>query len=154
MSSTLSRRARSGSSLWTLTPPLPEAHVGVLLPLPLMSHLVFQDGEDKDVAALPVVEVGVAEHSLLLEAIAGERVDARRIVGKHLGLDAMEAQRIHRVGNQEPRRLHAPASSTGGTRRHRRLEKGDGRGQADPVEPHEPDGLTRGGQRFHERGQR
>jgi hypothetical protein len=55
------------------------------------------------------VEARVAEHPLLLEAVAGERVDARRIVGKHLGLDAMEAQRIHRVGNQEPRRLHSPA---------------------------------------------
>src|SRR3990172_3481687 len=154
-SSRLSPRASRGASLWKIiAPACPEPHVGEVLLLSLLDHLLLEDREDQDVPALAVVAARAAEDALLSEAVPLERVDAEKVVGVHLRLHASQAERVHGEGQKEARGLDPPAFPEGAEVRHGRLEEGELLEEGDVVEAHVPDRGARSAERLDQQGQR
>src|SRR5205814_4177735 len=126
--------AMSGRSLWTIIGP-PEAHVREALLRALGAHLVLEDREDEDVPALAPVRLRLAQHALLLEPVAPQRVDAEDVVGVHLGLDAMDLEGVHRPCQRQARGLDAPARPNGPRVDDPGLQEREALGQVDVEEP-------------------
>src|SRR5712692_1557384 len=132
-------RATSGRNLCTSIG-WPQAHRREAVPRPLHAHLGLEDREDEHVPAPTVVAAGLAEHTLEIEAVPPERVDAQHVVGVDLRLHAMHFQRVHRVRQSQARRLDPPTLAERARVTERGLDEREALHQMNAVQTHEADG--------------
>src|SRR5262245_65052979 len=105
-------------------------------------QLLAQDAEDKDVAVASGLATGLAQHALLLKAVALQRIDAGNVVVIDLGLDALQGQDVEAPGAHQLAGLHAAALTDGLAVGDDGLEKRVALPPVDIEESHQPQGLA------------
>src|SRR3989454_7734808 len=84
---------------------------------------------------------GLAEQTLLVEAVTAERVRAQHVVLVDLGLDAPQPQHVNSIVRDELARLHAKSAAQGLLLRQHDLEEGVPLQEVDVEEARESERL-------------